>query len=89
MSDSTFEKLNNLLSSNVSNEMTDDPDQLPGIDAAETIKPKVDIRGENVASTRMTASKRSKRRKHKIDSAAIRAQKEAKEARKPRFYCEF
>jgi hypothetical protein len=93
MSDNTFEKLSDLLdagNANVDEDAMDDPEDLPAIDAVETTKVSTEIRGENRVLTRLTPSKRSKRRKLKLDTTSIKAEKQVKEPRKqPRFLCQF
>ena len=89
MSDETFEKLSNLLGSTVDDSGMDVPEEMPAIDAAETSKPSAPIRGENQVRSRLTPSKRSKRRKHKVDTSCVKIDGEAKEKRKPRFFCQF
>ena len=89
MSDETFDKLSNLLGSSVDEDGMDVSEQMPTIDAAETSKSSAPIRGENQVRSRLTPSKRSKRRKHKLDTSCAKAENEAKEKRKPRYFCQF
>ena len=89
MSDETFDKLSNLLGSTVDDDDMDVFEQTPTIDAAETSKSSALIRGENQVRSRLTPSKRSKRRKHKLDTYSAKAENEAKEKRKPRYFCQF
>jgi hypothetical protein len=89
MRDDTFEKLSSLLGSATSDDHVEDPEELPAIDAAETTKSSIDVRGENQVRARLTPSKRSKRRKHKIDASSVKVEKELREKRKPRFFCQF
>jgi hypothetical protein len=88
MSDEAIEKLQGLLGSE-DNDDDMDAQEVPDIDAAETMKPKMEVRGENRVAARQTPSKRSKRRKHKLDSHAMKVEKADKVVRKPRFFCQF
>ncbi|GKY94082.1 hypothetical protein MPSEU_000374700 [Mayamaea pseudoterrestris] len=92
MSEDTYEKLSNLLGSNTADALIEydvKAEDLPGNDVNETIKLPVEGRGENRVVSRMTPSKRSKRRKHKFDTTTVKAGKQDCEPRKPRFFCQF
>lgn len=92
MSVEAVEKLQNLLDQD-GNEIDDgamkDVDEVAVIDASETMKHIVEVRGENKVTSRVTPSKRSLRRKHKLDHTSMKTEKVAKTARKPRYFCQF
>jgi hypothetical protein len=88
MSEETIDKLHNLLGNDDDGDFMGD--ESAAIDASETTKPIVPARGENKVTARLTPSKRSKRRKHKMDGQAMKLEKAEKAVdRKHRYHCEF